>query len=434
MNYSRERDISPTSKLAKIERMERLGKVTGGTRIGPKNSCTHNSLKKMRLGRKLRRIHLKFMFVSMIVFIYMVFQSHIVGSELDLAANANQVYQTTPSYTAISLLREGQERGCEYVRRLIRSHQHNHMATSNINQLRRELMMDKNEDTLECFEEHLEFFADVFESRMNRKHVMLHIPKAGGTSMCKTVRDEGKLRTVGQNCWKDDFCPLWIGCTDPAPTSCDAINSWEYADFLMNENWFDGFCQNIDGDGHDNSPSYSILLREPIQRTMSHLNHFLHAVDYRNDHFLNSKNWRLSLIQSNYMTWALSVGSSITKEGERKKKNLDSFHLKHPKYFQPSKSDLDVAMNNLLSMDYIIDLHHPNQSCINHIMNIMHIPGNVTNVHVNSAKGEYASDFRSSDISLLNELDVSLYNFAMHLIDVDCQFLDLLKKRNGNRI
>jgi hypothetical protein len=46
----------------------------------------------------------------------------------------------------------------------------------------------------DCFQTHVELFADKFRSRLQKKHVMLHIPKAGGTSICQTVQQEGGTR------------------------------------------------------------------------------------------------------------------------------------------------------------------------------------------------------------------------------------------------
>ena len=120
-------------------------------------------------------------------------------------------------------------------------------------------------------------------------------------------------------CWTKDFCPLWCGCEEPKTMTCEDLSEIQ-ANFVMNENWLDDFCDNR---------LYSMLIREPISRAMSHVNQFLDALAAR-DHkpFHNTKGWRLSLIQSNYMTWSLTAGE------------LSDLH---PKYFRPTKDHMDNA-------------------------------------------------------------------------------------------
>ena len=147
----------------------------------------------------------------------------------------------------------------------------NELYPSKINSLRRSLMISDPS----CFERHFESFKLIFMSRLPLKHVMLHIPKTGGTSVCERVKKEGVLKAPRGNCWRDGFCPLWGWCENPQPTSCDELNRWP-DDFVMNENWLDLFyCEHH---------TYSIMIREPVARTKSHINHFLNVVAWSPKH------------------------------------------------------------------------------------------------------------------------------------------------------
>jgi hypothetical protein len=265
---------------------------------------------------------------------------------------------------------------------------------SKVNAIRRKLMLSDRS----CFERHIERFGELFLSRFSEKHVMLHIPKCGGTSICERVIEENSLANPGGNCWKEDFCPYWCGCTDPKPTTCDQLKGW-YADFVMNENWLDSFCAHH---------TYSILLRDPISRTMSHVNHFLNAVASRHDDFYEAKNWRLSLIQFNYMTWAMSASDEIDK-------NLSN-------RFTPDEGHLKIAMKRLMEMDYLIDLSHQNKICRDYLFkNAIKISSPIG--HANSDGSNYGDDFSHDSFEAMNSLDIELYKFATKLIDVDCLFI-----------
>lgn len=265
---------------------------------------------------------------------------------------------------------------------------------SKVNAIRRKLMLSDPS----CFEKHIERFGQLFLSRFSEKHVMLHIPKCGGTSVCERVKEENLLANPGGNCWKEDFCPYWSGCTDPKPTSCDQLKGW-YADFVMNENWLDSLCAHH---------TYSVLLREPTRRAMSHVNHFLNAVAFRDEHLYETKNWRLSLIQSNYMTWALSASNEIDK-------NL-------PNRFTPDEGHLKIAMERLMEMDYLIDLNHENKICTDYLFkNAVKISSPIE--HANSGGSNYADDFSHDTFQVMNSLDIELYKFATKLIDLDCRFI-----------
>ena len=162
-----------------------------------------------------------------------------------------------------------------------------------VNGLRRHLLIENRP----CFQSNSQFFIETFLNRTSANHVMLHIPKTGGTTLCKQVKEGGIWSTAGHNCWKASFCPMWAGCVNPQPTSCSTLKSWPQT-FVMNENYLDKYCDHR---------TYSIMIREPVSRAMSHLNHFMEAVAWREDYKYETMNWRLSLVMSNYMVWALSA-------------------------------------------------------------------------------------------------------------------------------
>ncbi|GFH52461.1 hypothetical protein CTEN210_08937 [Chaetoceros tenuissimus] len=274
-----------------------------------------------------------------------------------------------------------------------------------INHLRRSLMMHD----AKCYKKHISKFVNAFEERIGLQHIMLHIPKAGGTSVCRQVKKENKLslskEAREENCWKDSFCPLWCGCTSVKPTTCSKIEQWD-EDFLMNENYLDDFCADR---------SYSVLIREPVKRAMSHTNHFLDFVN--KGHMKGTKNMLLSLVQANYLTWSLSVYPAFKKD-----KSVDVRH------YEPSEKDLIIAKRRLMQMDYILDLSHENTSCRAKLLRYLKIENEIG--HDNSAGGgggsSYTKDFHKSHLKSMNALDIELYEYATRLIDMDCSFYEIV--------
>ena len=259
-----------------------------------------------------------------------------------------------------------------------------------------------------CYNKHITKFVNAFEDRIGIQHIMLHIPKAGGTSVCQQVKKENTLSLSKEarekNCWKDSFCPLWCGsaggCTSVQPTSCSKIEQWK-EDFVMNENYLDAFCADR---------SYSVLIREPVKRAMSHINHLLEAVAYRDGNLEGTRNWRLSLVQANYLTWSLSAYPAFKKD--------QSVDIRH---YEPRGKDLIIAKRRLMQMDYILDLSHENTSCRVQLLRYLNIENEIG--HDNSAGGtSYRHDFREMDLKGMNALDIELYEYATRLIDMDCDF------------
>jgi len=251
-----------------------------------------------------------------------------------------------------------------------------------------------------CLRDHMQLFSHKFQERRNiTKHLSLHIPKSGGTSLCKSALDDKNFTASTSNCWTGDFCPLWCGrgCRFPKRVTCAEQSSLKF-NFVMNENWLDDLCDDW---------VYSILIREPVSRAISHVNHFLDTVAARgHEHFQKSKGWRLSLIQSNYMTWSLSAGKSATDI--------------HPKYFRPSREHLNEAMSILRKIDFVLDLNYSNEKCNKVIFKLMGF--NPTKIGNSNSRSGYQKDFKKRDYTLLNDLDRELYEYATKIIDVDCKF------------
>ena len=159
-----------------------------------------------------------------------------------------------------------------------------------INEVRRNLVLKSPA----CFSRHFRLFEKAFLARPRHRHMNLHVPKSGGTTICQSVKKAGKLSTTKQNCWEGDFCPLWCCCGIPRPSTCANLAKLPY-DFIMNENWFDEFCP-------DSDRVYSIVIREPVSRAISHVNNLLPFIASHGKESFGIWNWRLNLGQSNYLT------------------------------------------------------------------------------------------------------------------------------------
>ena len=283
-----------------------------------------------------------------------------------------------------------------------------------INALRRHLMMND----YPCFQKLLPYFVTAFQSRLALRHVMLHIPKAGGTSVCSAARNS-RIKNSGRNCYTGYFCPLWCCCDDPKPTTCEKLKEKQRLDFQMNENWLDTYCPSM---------MYSMLLREPIARAMSHVNH-LHKHPKK-----EQLPWRIAMTQSNYMTWALTAyqGARYDQIGTQNPDYIRNWTIlyhnnQHPREFRPRKEDLPMAKERLLQMDFLVDLQHSDKQCINKISKLIHIHKKME--HKNKAeKGNYQESFNVTDFARWNQLDVQLYNFSQTFIELDCQFLSLVEQ------
>jgi len=163
-----------------------------------------------------------------------------------------------------------------------------------------------------------------------------------------------------------------------------------------------------------------------MARTMSHINHFLNAVVSRGEHFYGTTNWRLSLIQPNYMTWALTAFSAMNTETDTDT-DKGTQH-QHPSAFHPGEEHLQIAMARIMKMDYIVNLEYPNDTCTSLLLQNMRIKNEIR--HSNSAHVDYTKEFSRVNVAEMNELDIQLYNFANVLIGVDCTFMGMVNARD----
>ena len=263
-----------------------------------------------------------------------------------------------------------------------------------------------------CLDKHFDTFAQAFLDRPRQKHLNLHIPKAGGTTVCEAVRKYGNMSTPGNNCWTQNFCPIWCCCDNVKPTSCQQLHDSHLSkiDFVMNENWFDGFCE---------GRTYSMMLREPVSRAISHVNHFTEFLAAApRSRYQNSRGWRLNLAFSNYMTWSLTAQYNETG---------------NPGLFRPQYDDLVQAKRVVRQMDFLVDLSFPNETCnraILKLMGITSIPVGTSKLHANVRNGShYQAAYDREVYKLVNALDISLYEYAQSLMTVDCAFfLDLIQR------
>jgi len=279
-----------------------------------------------------------------------------------------------------------------------------------INRLRRSIGIENPA----CYARYLPLFAEYMKNRltMNPHHLSLHIPKTGGTSLCKLARSLNKVTPKTSNCWeRKHFRPIWC-CHDfedreewssNVTTACDVLNS-TLPSFTMNENYLDHpLCD---------KRIYSVLLRNPIERARSqerHLGFFdlkrgQAEVNSSNDDFLA----RLNLTRNNYMTWALAVGSI---DGPGKLTALPQHNL------------LEIAKRTLLQIDFLLDPSQ-NQKCNKATLSLMGF-GNTTLPHANEHKNRFPELQHniSHDIyKVWNALDIELYHYAQRLIELDCEF------------
>eukprot|EP00550_Attheya_septentrionalis_P009853 CAMPEP_0198285552 /NCGR_PEP_ID=MMETSP1449-20131203/4809_1 /TAXON_ID=420275 /ORGANISM="Attheya septentrionalis, Strain CCMP2084" /LENGTH=155 /DNA_ID=CAMNT_0043983005 /DNA_START=925 /DNA_END=1392 /DNA_ORIENTATION=- len=141
---------------------------------------------------------------------------------------------------------------------------------------------------------------------------------------------------------------------------------------------------------------------------MSHINQLLNSFTPR------VNNWRILLVQWNYMTWALSAFSEKVKG--------------HSPLFASEERHLKVAMTRLMEMDYIIDLKHEDNKCREYLLSrVMKINNPIGHANSHEASG-YVKDFTEHKlfIEANNALDIELYDFASMLIALDCQFIRMM--------
>lgn len=318
-----------------------------------------------------------------------------------------------------------------------------------VNSLRRTMGIEKPA----CYERHLPFFANYTKHRLDnvKNHLVLHIPKCGGTSLCtlakrynKSVPDKFTVPKGGNNCVEmEHLYPLWC-CGDDWPerkgwfddgdnvvmnttttTSslmmCDAFEKG-LLPFTMNENYLDHpLCMN--------NRIYTILIREPIERTLSHEKHL--GAFYVNGMDPNDYSIRLNLVRNNYMTWALAIGSTNSTTNARKV----TMPLPHSR----QRELLEVAKSTLLKLDFLFEpsSFQNNEEC-NHailtlLMDTMPFQGqrhggnwNVLSEFPRTNGGDQwpklVNNVPREQYEEWNALDIELYQYAKRLMELDCKF------------
>lgn len=288
---------------------------------------------------------------------------------------------------------------CDVVQELILNSTH----PWKINALRRRLALSN----VQCLDEHFSLFRQAFLEHLPNKHINLHIPKAGGTSLCRLVQKNSNKTVPESNCFTASFCPYWVGCECPESTPCDKL---PHHDFVMNENYLDHpMCDNR---------AYSIVVREPVARTIPQLDVYLQRLANRKT-FNHTEAWRLNVIQSNYMTWSLLAGKYLNESSP------EAFHPIFEKH-------LVEAMEVLETFDFILDLPANTRECTGITLEWMGLDGDKL-IQYNSHHGIEMPSYRRENYELLNRIDIELYQYAQELMQVDCAFFMKLKQEHVNR-
>lgn len=278
-----------------------------------------------------------------------------------------------------------------------------------VNRIRRALASDNPS----CYESHFGTFANHFKTRMHsvKNHLSLHIPKAGGTSLCSLANKSSK-QTTQRNCWeRAHFCPLWCCCKfadHQEWPSCSVLDE-SLPEFVMNENYLDyPLCMQ--------NRIYSMLLRDPIDRAMSHVRH-LSLFNERLNGTLANYTARMSLVQNNYMTWALA-SRGATSRGDSERILLI-----------PQSKHLEVAMDTLSRIDFVMELSQ-NTTCDVSILKFMGFEkAGLQHKNVSKRKKETIILDRES-YELTNALDMKLFHYARDLMKLDCEFFVRLEKED----
>jgi len=283
-----------------------------------------------------------------------------------------------------------------------------------INRLRRILAIENPT----CFDKYFGNFAHHFLKRLKKvkKHLNLHIPKSGGSSFCSIGRHSkyGPGISSDTNCWeRSHFYPMWclfhFG-TRPKWESCKDMDA-SVPDFIMNENYLDyPLCMQ--------QRLYSILIRDPVDRAISHELH-LEALKDNGHHNMHKKIFdaRLAMARMNYMTWALTADLV----GDDKDRALEV----------PTKMHAQMAMDTLSRFDFLLELS-VNLRCDAEILHFMGMGDQVKEPHKNTDAGVAESEKhppeKMSIYTEWNDLDLEVYHYARRLMKADCDFYHKLLK------
>ena len=136
------------------------------------------------------------------------------------------------------------------------------------------------------------------------------------------------------------------------------------------------------------------------------------------------------------MVWALSASTSSTNE---------------PRYHRPQLKDLEIAKENLMKMDYVLDIvddqeksHNDDTEYCTHIFlkqmglwlgdnkkDSTNTDGgdNTDSVGHENSHGQGYQDHHDPQVfRLLNDLDIHLFEFAKRVMKVDCQFFRTIQQ------
>lgn len=318
------------------------------------------------------------------------------------------------------------------------------LPPSALNELRRSISTTDPS----CFLKHRDKFVERFlENRLlggrYRRHLNLHIPKAAGTALCTLAR-ANEFSTPIENCWFGSFCPIWCCCDSRQQVSCDDIAVME-PDFIMNENWLDHpMC--------DQHRTYSIVLRHPVERAISHVNNYQDLVARHLPRSGMAKGWRLNLLQSNYMTWALIAGdprvwSALQEHQDLSMKNITPSTSKErtlvAAQIAPTAEHLEWAKETLRKFDYILlmriipeEHHHLNitAECLQNTLQLMGMEDMQTlqRDSENTFDASYREQYRDEAYKSLNRLDLALFEYSLQLIRMDCEFFEYASQHQAS--
>lgn len=305
------------------------------------------------------------------------------------------------------------------------------LSSYKFNHLRRKAYMHDRS----CYEEHQGDFKKAFLLRRRstgERHLNLHLPKSGGTSLCHAVLNDG-FRSPNAACHNKAGCAAWCCCSlDRPKMTCDVLSSrYGRSDWVANENYLDHpLCLK--------DRLYSATIRDPISRSISHFEHFLDFMQHNAINGIREKykgkdiphqSWwgnrhdsqgetarRINLIQSNYMTWSLVAG----------------LHEEAADY-QAGRgaNDLQDAMDVIGDFDFLLgmDVQNVSASCTSDTLAVMGLK-NTTLGHeeldLHRKRGEgpdnYQYYYRRDTYARLNDVDVLLYEYVVQLIKADCDF------------
>lgn len=114
------------------------------------------------------------------------------------------------------------------------------------------------------------------DSRVLGRHIILHIPKSGGTTLCMGLKAAGRETGRSNGCWSPGDGPEWAAQkhSSTGERNCSARRAGPRYAFI--ERHLDSFgaggtraalfCDRV---------RYSVLLREPIARAVSHMHNYL---------------------------------------------------------------------------------------------------------------------------------------------------------------